>query len=181
MFVGVRVPPFAPDGPSRFPWSLPAAPRWNILCSESQAMRQFSILILSLLLAACARPTAQPSELGDPVLNVKTMASVEPKPVMLDPPPMLQNDAPIPKASQTERNAGAAPPLLTEQDEEIRSKLPFAPAIAMDPVDGNKISILATTPTFEFKGKIYYFSSAEHRATFVANPEQFTKGSLSNL
>ncbi len=144
-------------------------------------MRAHSLLIVTLLFAACAPQSAQSSDPADAAINVRTMASVQPKPVVLDPPPMLQNDAPIPKASQTERNAGAAPALLTEKDEELRSKLPFAPAIAMDPVDGNKISILATTPTFEFKGKIYYFSSAEHRATFVAAPEQFTKGSLSNL
>jgi YHS domain-containing protein len=142
-------------------------------------MRQILLVTFAISLAACGRGVAP----ADPATtsDVRTMASVDPKPVVIDAPPMLQNDAPIPKASQTERNAGAAPVALTEQDEELRSKLPFAPAIAMDPVDGNKISILATTPTFEYKGKIYYFANPEHRATFVANPEDYTKGTLSRL
>jgi YHS domain-containing protein len=70
---------------------------------------------------------------------------------------------------------------LTEADEQLRAKLPFAPAIAMDPIDGSKISIRATTPTVEVKGKIFYFSSEANKHTFMANPEQYMKGLFSHL
>ena len=39
----------------------------------------------------------------------------------------------------------------------------------------------ATTPTYELKGKIYYFANEANRRTFIANPEQFTKGLFSHL
>jgi YHS domain-containing protein len=51
----------------------------------------------------------------------------------------------------------------------------------MDPVDGSKISMRATTPTFEYKGKIYYFSNEENKRTFMANPEQYLKGGFLRL
>ena len=59
-----------------------------------------------------------------------------------------------------------------------RVELPFAPAIAMDPVDGQKVSIRKNTPQHEYKKKIYYFTSEANRRAFLANPEHFTKGSL---
>jgi len=60
-----------------------------------------------------------------------------------------------------------------------RLVLPFTPAIAMDPVDGSKLSLTAVTPTYEYKGKYYYFSNAGNRSTFVADPDKFSKGALS--
>ena len=66
--------------------------------------------------------------------------------------------------------------LLTAEDDRVRAALPFAPAIAMDPIDGSKISILAHTPTFEYRGHIYYFSSVENKAKFAAAPDQYAKG-----
>ncbi len=73
------------------------------------------------------------------------------------------------------------PVILTPEDEKVRAALPFTPAIAMDPIDGSKISIRATTPTFEYKGKIYYFSSEANRNNFRANPEGLLKGGLMRL
>ncbi|GAC1436061.1 MAG: hypothetical protein NVSMB68_08180 [Thermoanaerobaculia bacterium] len=73
------------------------------------------------------------------------------------------------------------PVVLTAQDDKIRAALPFAPAIAMDPIDGSKLSILANTPTLEHKGHIYYFSKEENKRTFAANPDQYSKGLFKGL
>jgi YHS domain-containing protein len=51
----------------------------------------------------------------------------------------------------------------------------------MDPIDGSKISIRAATPTFEYKGKIYYFSSEANRNQFRSNPEATLKGGMMKL
>ena len=61
-------------------------------------------------------------------------------------------------------------------DEALRAALPFAPAIALDPVDGSKISIRANTASFESKGRIYYFASEANKRTFAASPDQYLKG-----
>jgi YHS domain-containing protein len=75
----------------------------------------------------------------------------------------------------------ATPIVFSPEDEKLRSSLPFTPAIAMDAVDGSKISMLAATPTFEYKGKIYYFTNEANKRIFMANPEQFTKGGMMRL
>ena len=74
-----------------------------------------------------------------------------------------------------------APPPPTAQDEALRASLPFSPAIAMDPIDGSKISIRASIPTLEYKNKLYYFATEDHKREFAANPEQYTKGLFSHL
>jgi YHS domain-containing protein len=102
------------------------------------------------------------------------------KPGVLDPPPVLSDEggaAPKPHAPIP----GTTAPVISEKDEQLRASLPFAPAIAMDPVDGSKISILADTPTVQTKTRLFYFSSEEHKRAFVANPEQFLKGAFSKL
>ena len=88
---------------------------------------------------------------------------------------MLTDEAP-PIKTVTGLAQADAPPPPTPQDEALRASLPFAPAIAMDPVDGSKISIRASIPTVEYKNKLYYFANEDHKRTFVANPEQYTKG-----
>jgi YHS domain-containing protein len=142
----------------------------------------FALCILGCaLLAACKAPAkggAAPRAKKN--AEMRTIDDITPRPVVHDPPPMLQEEAAPP------RPLGAAwevkqPVLLTPEDEKLRASLPFAPAIGMDPVDGSKISILARTPTIEYKGHIYYFSSEENKKTFLANPEQFIKGSFSRL
>ena len=58
--------------------------------------------------------------------------------------------------------------------------LPFAPPIAMDPVDGSKVSITPETPMAEHKNRVYYFGSAKNRQAFAANPESFLKEKLAS-
>lgn len=93
---------------------------------------------------------------------------------------MLSDEAPPPKPKvmpwETEK-----PVILSPEDEKVRGALPFSPAIAMDPIDGSKISIRAATPTFEHKGKIYYFSSEANRRTFMSNPDAILKGGFTKL
>ncbi len=106
---------------------------------------------------------------------MKTIDNVPPMPTVMDPPPTLAEEGP-----QFKQTAGLAqpdaPPPPTEKDEQVRAALPFAPAIALDPVDGSKVSIRADTPAVMTKTKIYYFSSDENRRTFMASPEQYLKG-----
>lgn len=56
--------------------------------------------------------------------------------------------------------------------------LPFAPAIAMDPVTGGKVSIRLITPKVEFKNKVYYFVSEDSKRQFMSDPETFSKGAM---
>jgi YHS domain-containing protein len=111
---------------------------------------------------------------------MRTIDSGNVQPATIDAPPVLTDEAPPPKTATNLAQADAPPP-PTPQDEAMRAALPFAPAIAMDAVDGSKISIRASTPTTEYKNKLYYFSSEDHKHTFLANPEQFTKGLFSHL
>jgi YHS domain-containing protein len=110
---------------------------------------------------------------------MQTLDSVDARPALYDPPPLLTEEAAAPKSHNAVTAQNQIP--LTPADEQARARLPFAPAIAMDPVDGSKISIHATTPTLELKNRIYYFSSEENKRTFAANPDQFMKGLFSHL
>ena len=94
--------------------------------------------------------------------------------------PMLQDEAPAPKPKALPWET-PTPIVFSPEDEKLRASLPFSPAIAMDPIDGGKISIRATTPIFEYKGKIYYFTNEENRRAFAANPEQYLKGGYMKL
>lgn len=89
---------------------------------------------------------------------------------------MLADEGPAIKPKNQPGAFADAPAPLTEKDEQVRAALPFVPAIAMDPVNGSKVSIRADTPTTEYKGHIYYFASPENLAEFRANPDQFMKG-----
>jgi YHS domain-containing protein len=130
--------------------------------------------------AACARPASRTAQQQPQVTEIRTIESTDPRPKVLDPPPMLLDEAPPPKpkAQPWEK---PVPIVLTPEDEKLRTSLPFSPAIAMDPVDGSKISIRATTPTFEFSGRIYYFSSEANRKTFAVNPKEYLTGRFTRL
>lgn len=130
--------------------------------------------MLLLVAVSCARRQPPRSQAPRPHTEMKTIESVPPAPAVLDPPPVLPDEAPAPKPKDVTQAQNMVP--LTEQDEQMRAKLPFAPAIALDPVDGSKISIRAGTPTLELKNHIYYFSSEANKQTFAANPAQFMKG-----
>ncbi|HEY2323024.1 MAG TPA: hypothetical protein VGJ82_09180 [Thermoanaerobaculia bacterium] len=130
------------------------------------------IAILLLLVAACrqAHPAATPRA----KVEMRTLDTADTRPAVIDPPPVLTDEAPPPKPHDAVAAQNQIP--LTEADEQMRARLPFAPAIGLDPVDGAKISIRANTPMVELKNRIYYFSSEENKRTFMASPQQYLKG-----
>lgn len=136
------------------------------------------LILAAAFLAACGGSKNRVSQSAH--AEMKTIDSADVRPAVIDPPPMLADEAPPPKPKENVAQADAPPP-ASPQDEALRAALPFAPAIAMDPVDGGKISIRASTPTFEYKNKIFYFSSEANKRTFTSNPEQYTKGVFSHL
>jgi len=138
------------------------------------------IVSLAAFAAGC-RAGSQPAKTQPQTkAEIQTIDSGNVRPATIDAPPVLTDEAPPPKTATNLAQADAPPP-PTPQDEALRAALPFAPAIAMDAVDGSKISIRASTPTTEYKNKLYYFSSEDHKRTFLANPEQYTKGLFSHL
>lgn len=131
----------------------------------------------TLLLTGCDSGTAA-ADL--PASEMVSIHSVPPRPAPLVPPPMLLDEAPPPKPKVLAWEI-AKPIVFSPEDEKVRSALPFSPAIAMDPIDGSKISIRAATPTFEYKGKIFYFSTEANKSQFASNPEAVLKGGLMRL
>ncbi len=137
-------------------------------------MKRALVLLVGIALAACARPAPRAGAVRPPA-DVQTVDSVDPRPTVIEPPPVLTDEGPAPKPKGDVLSADA-PPRPSPQDEAFRASLPFAPAIALDPVDGSKISIRAGTPSAEYKNHIFYFSSEKNKRTFLASPEQFMKG-----
>ena len=137
-------------------------------------MKRFAIVAAALALVACGRST--PTSSAPPAASdIQTIDTTHPAPAPLTPPPVLTDEGPPPKPPGNVQAADAPPP-PTPQDEAVRAALPFSPAIALDPVDGSKISIRASTPIYEYKNHIFYFSSDANRRTFMASPDQFLKG-----
>lgn len=141
-------------------------------------MFQSVLIALAALILVAACDSAPPASAG---AEVQTIASVPPTPAPLQPPQVLEDEAPMPKPKPLHQWHVPEPIILSPEDEKVRNSLPFTPAIAMDPIDGSKISIRATTPTYEHKGKIYYFSTEENRRAFIANPEAGLKGGMMKL
>lgn len=112
--------------------------------------------------------------------EMRTINEVAPQPAKLEPPPMLTDEAPPPKPKVLPWETPTAV-VFSPEDEKLRGSLPFTPAIAMDPIDGSKLSIRATTPTLDYKGRIYYFSSEANKRTFMANPAQYLTGRFTKL
>jgi YHS domain-containing protein len=135
---------------------------------------------LTVLAAGCGGKAPSGGNQPKPNTGMRTIDSSNVRLAPIDPPPMLTDEAP-PVKTVTGLAQADAPPPPTPQDEALRASLPFSPAIAMDPVDGSKISIRASIPTVEYKNKLYYFANEDHKRTFVANPEQYTKGLFSHL
>jgi YHS domain-containing protein len=143
--------------------------------------RVLPLLLLPLVFAACrARETPHSAQEPAAHAEMRTIETADPRPAILDPPLTLTDEGPAPNPKQTPGSPDAPAP-LSERDEQARAQLPFVPAIAMDPVDGSKISIRADTPKLEYKNRIFYFSDDANRRIFQANPEQFMKGSFSRL
>jgi len=138
--------------------------------------------VLLILLAACSRSpqrAAKPQSAQVTKAEIQTIDSTDPRPGPMQPPPVLPDEAPSPKPLNVSPNQEA--PVLSSQDEHVRAQLPFAPAIGLDPVDGQKVSIRATTPTVEYKNHIFYFNSEANKNTFVSSPEQYLKGPFAHL
>jgi YHS domain-containing protein len=136
-----------------------------------------------LLLAACSpEPDEHAAKAAEPKVtkaDIQTIDSTDPRPAVMQPPPVLPDEAPAPKPLNLSPNQEV--PVLTTQDERVRAQLPFAPAIALDPVDGLKVSIRATTPVAEYKNHLFYFTSEENKRVFLASPDQYLKGPFAHL
>jgi YHS domain-containing protein len=156
--------------------------RWRAVRSTSVFMRRLLAAIAVAALAACdAAPTSQASTQSKAdAASMQTVTTVRAQPAPLDPPAMLQDEAPPPKPKTLPWQT-ATPIVFSAEDERLRASLPFTPAIAMDPIDGSKISIRANTPTFEYKGKIYYFANDANKHTFTSDPERALKGGYMRL
>src|SRR5687768_2874470 len=116
--MGVRVPPFAPT---------PFLERHS---QQGLPMRQSFALIL-LLSVACSRASAPAARTPQPqVSQMQTIESVDPRPKVVDPPPMLSDEAPPPKP-KVQPWETPTPIVLSPEDEKLRASLPFSPAIAM--------------------------------------------------
>jgi YHS domain-containing protein len=140
-------------------------------------MKRFlAILSLTVAAAACGPAPSQTAQNTD----VQTINSVVPQPAQLTPPPMLVDEAPPPKPKVQPWETPKAI-VFSPEDEKVRTGLPFTPAIAMDPLDGSKISIRAATPMLEYDGKFYYFSSEANKQAFAANPKAILKGGFTKL
>jgi YHS domain-containing protein len=142
--------------------------------------RTIVMALMAAALAAGCGGKPKSAVAPKPKSELRTIDSSDLRPVTVDPPPMLTDEAP-PLKTATGLAQADAPPPPTAQDEALRASLPFTPAIAMDPVDGSKISIRASIPTVEYKNKLYYFANEDHKRAFQANPEQYTKGLFSHL
>lgn len=143
-------------------------------------MSRTALVLAILSLTACSQaPDQQRTAAAEP-MQMQTISSVPAQPAPLQPPPMLLDEAPPPKPKAMPWET-PKPIVFSPEDEKLRAALPFSPAIAMDPIDGSKISIRATTPTFDYKGKIYYFSTEENKRTFASNPEHALKGGFMKL
>src|SRR5437763_1288159 len=123
-------------------------------------MKRVAVLIL-IVIAGCARQSPPRAKVTRAHAEMRTIESVPPAPAILDPPPMLPDEAPAPKPKDAVQAQNMTP--LTTQDEQVRARLPFAPAIGLDPVDGSKLSIRASTPMLEYKGHIFYFTSEANK------------------
>ena len=141
-------------------------------------MKRFSVILLAFAFVACDS-APRPSQTAS--AQVQTIHSLPAQPAQLNPPPMLLDEAPPPKPKPLHQWDIPEPIIFSPEDEKLRAGLPFTPAIAMDPIDGSKISIRAATPTFEYKGKIYYFSTEANKQQFASNPEAIVKSGFTKL
>ena len=136
-------------------------------------------IVAATFLAACDSTPSRPQQTSAQRAELRTIDSVSPRPAQLEPPPVLSDEAPPPKPKTLTSDTQTI--VFSAEDERVRASLPFSPAIAMDPIDGGKISIRASTPTFEYKGKIYYFSTEANKRIFMGNPDGILKGGYTKL
>lgn len=147
---------------------------------QSRTYLAVALALLGILLAGCVRKTA--ADEG----NELEITTIENSPTEMRPvrkPPTIEFDAgPLPSTADqdlpVEQREGEKTP-----DEDVApwvQNLPFSPKIAMDPVDGSKISIRGETPIAEYKGRIYYFSSEANKREFIRSPDSFLSGAFAS-
>jgi YHS domain-containing protein len=137
-------------------------------------MRSTRLLALPLLALACAQPQTATTAASE----IRTIADAPVTLLPIQQPPTI--DEPPGEATTRPRTVTETTGTASKRQDELSRKmnLPFAPAIAMDPVDGSKVSISPDTPVTEYKNRLYYFSSAKNRQAFVANPDTYLKEKL---
>lgn len=148
-------------------------------------MRSAAVCLALFLLGCEQQIRVEPVEM-------ETVENAPLRSVPIEAPPQLQPEIALPPAgaspSPTPAASGRAPvtaPTVAPKAGEVPvaalTNLPFAPAIAMDPVDGSKIPINLGTPVLEHKNRLYYFSSEANRRAFMADPDRYLKGQLSRF
>ena len=143
-------------------------------------MRRLAVLAAFAALACDSSPSKPAAAQTAAKSEMRTINEVAPQPAKLEPPPMLTDEAPPPKPKVLPWETPTAI-VFSPEDEKLRASLPFTPAIAMDPIDGSKLSIRAATPMLEYKGRIYYFSSEANKRTFQSNPAAYLTGRFPKL
>jgi YHS domain-containing protein len=134
------------------------------------------LTLLAILIAAGCTPAKEPATTSS-ATEMRSIESTDMRRTAMDPPPMLNDMTPVAKPKPNL----ALPASQQVTDTTPLANVPFAPAIAMDPVDGSKIPIKINTPTYELKGHIYYFANEANRQEFIKNPADYLKGAFSHL
>ena len=154
-------------------------PRWLMLRKIADLMR-YVVFLAAFAVLACDSTPSGAAAAAKTKSEMRTISEVAPAPARLEGPPMLTDEAPPPKPKVLPWETPTAV-VFSPEDEKLRGSLPFTPAIAMDPIDGSKISIRAATPTLDYKGRIYYFSSEANKKSFMANPAAYLTGRFTKL
>jgi YHS domain-containing protein len=141
-------------------------------------MRKLLPIIVLLLFATTACTSQKkktPPDAPRVMAGVQTLENSDIRVMPVEPPPTINPQAALPRQKVDAKNPNAQQ--LTES--ELMRKmvdLPFAPAIAMDPVSGMKVSIRTDTPFTDYKNHRYYFSSQDNKREFLANADAYSKG-----
>jgi YHS domain-containing protein len=137
-------------------------------------------MLLAALAGACQPVTGKPTQ----QVQMRTIDDAGLDSLPVEAPPMITEEATELRATE-QVGADGKPirqrPAAVDPEAEVEAPIimPFAPLIAMDPVDGSKVSIRVETPVTEYKNRLYYFSSAQNKTAFLADPELFATGALS--
>lgn len=137
-------------------------------------------ILLAFLASACQPAAANRSE----PLDMRTLGSAGSNSLPVEAPPMITEQATELRSAEQVGPDGKPIRQRTSTatgDDPVEAPIimPFAPLIAMDPVDGSKVSIRVETPVTEYKNRLYYFGSAQNKTAFLADPERYATGALS--
>jgi YHS domain-containing protein len=141
------------------------------------ALPLVAIALAALAASGCDQ---RPAAAQQKPLPVQTIEKAPPRLSVIDPPQTLEaNTIPARPAIPAPTSTDPKAPPTPEEELAAKTNLPFSPSIAMDPVDGSKVSITLDTPVYSYKDRWYYFANAQNKAAFRANPEAYAKGALS--